>query len=65
MWFVLVTMTTVGYGDKVPGSAEGKFFACIAAFVGNAFIVALPIAIIGNDFQNTYNESAEKDKIEM
>lgn len=34
IWWSFVTMTTVGYGDKIPVTIEGKFIACIAAFFG-------------------------------
>ena len=34
IWWCIATMTTVGYGDKLPLSLSGKFIACIAAFFG-------------------------------
>ncbi|WP_051206373.1 ion channel [Oceanospirillum maris] len=34
IWWALVTVTTVGYGDVVPSSATGKFFATILILLG-------------------------------
>ena len=39
IWWAAVTMTTVGYGDKVPKSAGGRFVAAVWMFSG-LFIVA-------------------------
>lgn len=33
-WFMIVTMTTLGYGDMVPYSYYGKVFAAIAVLIG-------------------------------
>jgi hypothetical protein len=33
-WFMIVTMTTLGYGDMVPYSPYGKVFAAIAVLIG-------------------------------
>jgi voltage-gated potassium channel len=34
MWWTIVTMSTVGYGDRFPVTAEGKFIATALMFVG-------------------------------
>ncbi|XP_031102705.1 two-pore potassium channel 1 [Ipomoea triloba] len=36
VYFVVVTMTTVGYGDLVPNSAPTKLLACVFVFSGMA-----------------------------
>ncbi|XP_061339783.1 two-pore potassium channel 1-like [Gastrolobium bilobum] len=36
IYFCVVTMTTVGYGDLVPNSSVAKLFACIYVFTGMA-----------------------------
>ncbi|KAJ4838292.1 hypothetical protein Tsubulata_041620 [Turnera subulata] len=38
LYFCVVTMTTVGYGDLVPDSAPVKLFACIFVFLGMALV---------------------------
>lgn len=38
IYFCVVTMTTVGYGDLVPDSMLAKFLACIFVFTGMALV---------------------------
>ncbi|XP_077989907.1 potassium voltage-gated channel subfamily KQT member 5-like [Glandiceps talaboti] len=49
MWWGLVTLTTVGYGDKVPESWLGKLVAAVFATLGISFF-ALPAGILGSGF---------------
>lgn len=57
---MITTLTTVGYGDKSPKSELGRIFAVILAYMGNSIILALPIAIIGLDFQRAYTDDMEQ-----
>jgi voltage-gated potassium channel len=45
MWWAVMTLTTVGYGDVYPITPLGKFFAAVIATCGIA-VFALPMAII-------------------
>ena len=47
IWLVLLTMTTVGYGDFYPKTHIGRFIIVISAFWG-IFIVSLIILILTN-----------------
>lgn len=38
VWWVLVTITTVGYGDKVPVTTGGKIIGTVIMFFGVAFV---------------------------
>eukprot|EP00755_Sulcionema_specki_P025706 Sspe_Gene.83925::Locus_55067_Transcript_1_1_Confidence_1.000_Length_2305::g.83925::m.83925 len=55
MWWSIVTMTTVGYGDYTPHTALGKLVNSIAMIFGVLF-TAMPIAIIGNTFTLKWDE---------
>jgi voltage-gated potassium channel len=45
MWWAVMTLTTVGYGDVYPITLLGKFFAAVIA-TGGIAVFALPMAII-------------------
>lgn len=49
LWWAVVTITTVGYGDAVPVTPLGRFIAMATMVVGFAFI-ALPTAILSSSF---------------
>jgi voltage-gated potassium channel len=49
MWWAIVTLGTVGYGDVVPVTPLGKFVSTFAIIAGFAMI-ALPVAIISTAF---------------
>ncbi|KAI9498219.1 hypothetical protein BDB00DRAFT_755196 [Zychaea mexicana] len=48
-WFVLVTITTTGYGDMVPATFIGKLITFPAMLFG-VLLIALPSIIIGRNF---------------
>jgi hypothetical protein len=54
IWWVLVTMTTVGYGDYSPTTRVGKSIGVVCFYVGIIFL-ALPISVLGNNFEIAYN----------
>ena len=49
MWWAIVTLGTVGYGDVVPVTPLGKMVA-VFAIVGGFVMIALPVAIISTAF---------------
>src|SRR5262245_65560231 len=49
MWWAIVTLGTIGYGDVVPVTALGRVVAAITIFVG-LIMVALPIGIVATAF---------------
>ena len=70
LWWAIVTMTTVGYGDMYPITGKltsgdpdekrhylgwGRFVGCVAVFCG-ILCVALPIPFISNAFECEYKK---------
>ena len=53
-WFVLITLTTVGYGDVVPVTTAGKLIALCAVVFG-IIVIAMPLAVVGTNFIVVYN----------
>jgi len=49
MWWAIVTLGTIGYGDVVPITPLGKVVAAVTVFLG-LVMVALPVGIIANAF---------------
>lgn len=60
-WWAIVTMTTLGYGDKVPMTALGKVIGITCAVCG-VVIIALPISVIGNNFYFHYTQARTRRK---
>jgi hypothetical protein len=52
-WFVIVTVTTVGYGDAFPTTREGKFMGSLTMLCG-VVVLAMPVGVIGANFSNEY-----------
>ena len=55
LWWCLVTMTTVGYGDYVPRTIFGRMVGACAMIFGIIFS-AMPIAIIGSTFTMKWDQ---------
>lgn len=51
MWWTVVTLTTVGYGDIVPYTVVGKLIATLTALMG-VCVVALLTGIVATGFTN-------------
>lgn len=49
VYWAIVTMTTVGYGDIAPVTVLGKFIASFAMIAGYA-IIAVPTGVVGVEF---------------
>ena len=54
LWWAIITMTTVGYGDAVPESIPGLFVGAAAAIMG-VIILSLTGSILGSTFERYYN----------
>ena len=52
IWWCIVTMTTVGYGDKYPLDWKGQVVGIMTASMG-IFFISMPLSIVGSSFANS------------
>jgi voltage-gated potassium channel Kch len=45
LWWAVQTVTTVGYGDRVPADTAGKLLAAAVMLLGVAFVTVITAAI--------------------
>lgn len=55
MWWAIITVTTVGYGDMTPRTGVGRFIASIAVICG-VIMLGLPISVLSSNFNEKYAE---------
>jgi hypothetical protein len=61
---LVVTSTTVGYGDLYCTTPGGRIFACACTFLG-IVVIAMPVTVLGTHFSKEYErEYFEEDKDE-
>ena len=61
MWWSVITLTTIGYGDVYPHTPLGKVFAALTAVSGVA-LVAMPAGILAAAFSDVLAERRRKDR---
>lgn len=59
VWFTVVTMTTVGYGDRTPDTTLGSVIA-LCLMILSALYMAMPIGIVGHAFSTVW---CDRDRI--
>ena len=62
LWWALVTMTTVGYGDMVPKTYVGMFVGTLCALAG-VLTIALPVPVIVSNFAMYYSHTQARAKL--
>merc|ERR1719253_1034819 len=60
LWWGIITVTTIGYGDMVPDSPVGKVFASLVSFLAIG-VFAIPVGIIGAGFIKHSSPDAESE----
>ena len=65
IWWSIITVTTVGYGDATPSTAAGYIIGSLCAVCG-ILLVAMPIAIVASSFADlTFLDRVRELEIEM
>ena len=64
LWWAIVTVTTVGYGDIVPSSIFGKWLAIILMLVGIGTIGMLTSALTNFFVKENSNEESKLDQLQ-
>ncbi|KAF7632150.1 hypothetical protein Mgra_00008463 [Meloidogyne graminicola] len=62
LWFSLITMTTVGYGDMTPQTYLGRLVGSLCAVMG-VLSIALPVPVIVSNFAMFYSHSQAREKL--
>lgn len=62
LWWALVTMTTVGYGDMVPKTYVGMFVGALCALAG-VLTIGLPVPVIVSNFAMYYSHTQARAKL--
>ena len=61
-WWALVTMTTVGYGDKYPLSYTGYVLGAVCVICG-VLVIAFTVPIVVNNFSLYYQHAQSRIKV--
>ncbi len=61
VYWAVVTITTVGYGDIAPVTAPGQFISTIVMLLGYS-IIAVPTGIVAGDTIEEYREEKKRKK---
>ena len=62
IYWAIVTLTTVGYGDIAPATTIGQTIAAIIMIMGYS-IIAVPTGIVTTELASAMNEAQKKDCI--
>lgn len=62
LWWAIVTMTTVGYGDMVPRTYAGMMIGAVCALSG-VLTIALPVPVIVSNFTMFYSHTQAREKL--
>ena len=64
IYWAIVTITTVGYGDVIPQTAAGRALSSIGMLIGYS-IIAVPTAIVTTKlYEKIMQEEGEKDELD-
>ena len=61
IWWAIVTMATVGYGDMYPRTVAGQILASLSMLCG-ILVIALPVTVIGQNFSTIYSAMEKRPR---
>lgn len=61
LWWAIITLTTVGYGDVYPITVGGKVFTFFILMIGLG-VVAIPTGIISSALTNSVDNSGKEEE---
>lgn len=53
IWLTVITMTTTGFGDKIPITVAGRFIVGVLAVIQGLYL-AMPLGILGQEFTTSW-----------
>ncbi|KAJ8311788.1 hypothetical protein KUTeg_010669 [Tegillarca granosa] len=63
IWWAVITMTTVGYGDNYPKSVPGYIVGMFCAIWGTVFL-AMPIALLSSSFNDCFKRYNDRKRFQ-
>ena len=60
IYWAVITITTVGYGDLAPSTVGGRVFACIIALCG-LLLIGIMTSVLGQEYNEFYRKFLEKE----
>nr|KAG5694307.1 hypothetical protein BaRGS_032025 [Batillaria attramentaria] len=64
MWWAIVTMTTVGYGDVAPVGVYGQLLGALCTLSG-IIVLALPIAVVASKFTSYHDNLTARQQMRV
>jgi len=61
LWFMIVTISTTGYGDITPQTVQGRLFTS-AAIVCGVFLIAFPLTIVNAQYSEVLKDWSNKNQ---
>ena len=59
LWWCIITVTTIGYGDLIPQTGGGKFLGSFTAVAG-VILLAVPISIVSANFKFVFRRFRQR-----
>lgn len=61
IWWAIITMTTVGYGDEVPNSFLGRVVGATCSMCG-ILLLSMPVAIVASTFNDFHTKNKDRQR---